>query len=80
MTRRGFMTVFQGSFPFAEPRLIRRDSGGWLAMSDAALPIAICTTGLTADDARLSFETAFGAWRDLLAGTVGVPEKGGFDT
>ena len=69
------MTAFHHSFQTGEPRLVRRDSGGWLALSDPTLPISIGTIGLTADDARRNFEVAVEAWRDLLAETAGVPRN-----
>ena len=52
--------------PVTQPRLIRRDCGGWLAISDAESAIRIGAIGLTANEAREEFEGRMRTWTELL--------------
>lgn len=60
------MTTFSEGLDHIEPRLLRLDSGGWMAVSEPGAPLALGVTGKTADSARERFAAALRAWIALL--------------
>jgi len=58
------------SFTDAKPTLVRRENGGWLAISPADLPLHIGVEAWSADDARDRFVRAAREWSLLLYGQV----------
>lgn len=62
------MTIDQWVDP--QPRLLRRENGGWLAVSEPGAPISIGVIGLTSEIARDRFKTEAAAWRRLLGETT----------
>ncbi len=60
------MLVSPEWFAQVEPRLIRREDGGWLAVSPQGAPLPIGVVAWTADDARSAFVRALREWRALL--------------
>jgi hypothetical protein len=61
-------------FQSVSPHLLRRESGGWLAISEPGAAIRIAVIGLTAEDARDRFAGELAEWRRLLSETEGKPE------
>jgi 4-hydroxyphenylpyruvate dioxygenase-like putative hemolysin len=53
-------------FAHVEPKLIRREGGGWLAMSPDEAAISIAVIAWQVDDARAAFAKAVRAWTTLL--------------
>jgi hypothetical protein len=49
------------------PRLLRREDGGWLAVSPDDAPIHIGVSAWSADDARTKFDRELRAWAALLS-------------
>lgn len=49
----------------AEPVLIERACGGWLAVSKPESPLKIGVTAETEDGARMAFDRAVGEWSVL---------------
>lgn len=49
-----------------DPRLIRRDCGGWMAMSTRGAPYRIAVVADTADAARIKFRGEAEEWDTLL--------------
>jgi hypothetical protein len=60
------MSTFREAVQAMEPRLVRRENGGWLAVSQPGAPISIAVIGLDQDDARVRFRTEAVAWGVLL--------------
>jgi hypothetical protein len=56
------------SFDHTEPTLLRREDGGWLAVSPASAPLHIGVAAWRADDARDRFVRAAKEWAQLLDG------------
>lgn len=48
------------------PRLVRREGGDWLAVSERGAPIRIAVIGLTADEARNRLRDEAEQWGTLL--------------
>ncbi len=53
-------------FTKVEPRLIRREDGGWLAVTPVGAPLPIGVAAWTAEDARSAFVRALREWGLLL--------------
>ncbi len=49
-----------------QPRLLRCEYGGWLAVSGAGSPIRIAVIGLDANDARVRFSQEAERWAALF--------------
>jgi hypothetical protein len=56
------------SFDQTEPTLLRREDGGWLAVSPPNAPLHIGVAAWSADDARDRFVRAAKEWAHLLDG------------
>jgi hypothetical protein len=55
-------------FDQVEPTLLRREDGGWLAVSPPNAPLLIGVAAWSADDARDRFVRAAREWTALLDG------------
>lgn len=53
-------------FAHIEPRLVRRENGGWLAVSPDDAPLHIGVVAWSADDARNNFVRELRHWSMLL--------------
>ena len=60
------MTVSNGSFAQIQPQLLRREDGGWLAVSPDDAPLHIGVAAWSADEARNRFVRELREWRRLL--------------
>jgi len=58
----------------AAPRLIQRECGGWLAVSQAGAQLRIGVTAQTEQDARTHFFKALKEWRELRESPIDKPE------
>ena len=56
------------SFDQIQPDLLRREDGGWLAVSPPDSPLHIGVAAWSVDDARNRFVRELRAWRALLDG------------
>ena len=56
-------------FDRPEPVLLRREDGGWLAVSRGDAPLRIGVAAWSAEDARNRFAAESRAWRALLEQT-----------
>jgi hypothetical protein len=56
---------FANGFAQIQPTLLRRLSGGWLAVSVSGSILRIGVAGDTEDEARVKFDRAVEAWRRL---------------
>ncbi len=56
------------SFNGIAPTLVRREDGGWLALSPPEAPVPIGVEAWSADDARNRFVRATKEWAALLDG------------
>jgi hypothetical protein len=51
---------------FTEPRIYKRECGGWLAVSDPSAPIHIGVAGFSATDARERYRLEAAEWQRIL--------------
>lgn len=49
------------------PKLVQRDCGGWLALSNRACSLKIGVTGNSAEEAEARYQSAVMEWRAILA-------------
>lgn len=56
---------FPNGFAQMQPILLRRLSGGWLAISEPDSPLRIGVAGDTEEEARTKFDRAVTAWQRL---------------
>jgi len=56
------MMMSAEGFAQVEPILIRRENGGWLAVTQAGTPITMGVVGWSAEDARSAFVRAAREW------------------
>jgi hypothetical protein len=60
------MACLRSDITSIEPRLLRREDGGWLAVSPPDAPLHVGVAAWSADDARDRFARELDAWADLL--------------
>lgn len=60
------MLVSRDWFSQVEPKLIRREDGGWLAVTPKGSPLPIGVAAWSAEDARNAFVRALREWGMLL--------------
>ncbi len=60
------MTTLPIEIDAIEPRLLRRERGGWLAVSELGSPTTLGVEGNTVDQARERFAAAVRARRAIL--------------
>ncbi len=60
------MSSSSDRFARIEPQLIRRENGGWLAVTPIDAPVPIGVTAWSADEARNQFVRALREWAALL--------------
>ena len=53
-------------FASVTPKLLRREDGGWLAISPKGAPLPLGVAAWTAEDARNAFAREIRAWKALL--------------
>lgn len=53
-------------FSQVAPKLVRREDGGWLALSPPGAPLPLGVAAWTAEDARNAFAREVRAWEVLL--------------
>lgn len=64
----------QARYDLIEPRLLRREGGGWLAISEPGAKLRIGVVADTADEARARFGRELAAWQSLLNETRTEPQ------
>lgn len=57
--------AFADGFAQIQPTMLRRLSGGWLAVSEAGSTLCIGVAGDTEEEARTKFHHAVEAWQEL---------------
>jgi hypothetical protein len=60
------MELSRDWFTQVEPRLIRREDGGWLAVTPPGAPLPLGFAAWTAEDARQAFVRGLREWGALL--------------
>lgn len=60
------MLVSEEWFSQVEPKLLRREDGGWLAVSPPGAPLPIGVAAWSVEDARNAFVRELKAWKALL--------------
>jgi len=60
------MIASSDRFGQIEPRLVRRQMGGWLAVSPSGAPLTIGVEAASVDEARSLFAVALRRWTVLL--------------
>lgn len=55
-------------FKNIEPKLVRRENGGWLAISPVGASLRVGVEAWSAEDARVRFVRELGEWSALLDG------------
>lgn len=68
------MNTFAGRFDYIEPRVLRRECGGWLAVSPPGAEIRIGAIGITAESARERFRNELREWARLLEEPESAPK------
>lgn len=60
------MSVSQDWFATVEPKLLRREDGGWLAVTPPDAPLPIGVAAWSVEDAKNAFVRELRAWKALL--------------